>query len=119
MYKEPHRRIPPRGSTPQKLPTSTNGHPIKAVSNRGSGRSIHSIHIGQIVTPTDRILMSGLRKLGDRQRHPPAPAPDLERTERIRYPLARGRYSAIVAFVVILGAVFGIAGLIAAAAPHM
>lgn len=83
-------------------------------ANRGSCRCIRSINSEQLVTPTDRILVpGGLRKLDDPRRHPTAPAPDRERTEVARPPLARGRYLVIAALVAILGAVFGIAGLIA------
>jgi len=86
----------------------------------GMNRRIRSINVGQLVTPTDRILVfGGLRKFDDQRRHPTAPAPDLERSEVVRHPPTRGRSFIIVAFVAILGAVFWIAGLIAAgAAPH-
>jgi hypothetical protein len=90
---------------------------IRTFSNRGSGRSVRSINLEQLATPTDRILvLGGLRKLDDQRRHRAAPAPDIERTEVVRHDLVSGRTLAVAAVTAVLGVVFAIASLIAAGA---
>lgn len=89
-------------------------------TNRGSSRYLRSINSGQLVTPTDRILVLGrLRKLDDQRRYPIGPAPDMERTEIVRRHLACRRYFVFAVFAAIVAAVLEMASHIAAgAAPH-
>lgn len=73
-------------------------------------RSLRSINSGQLVTPTDRLLVfGGLRKFDDQRRLPTAPAPDLERTELVRRPVAGSRGVVFAALAAIVGAAFEIA----------
>lgn len=71
---------------------------------------LRSINLGQLATPTDRMLMLGrLRKLEDQRHRPCAPSSDVERTFVVRQCPARARSFVPAA---VLAAAFGIASLI-------